>query len=225
MDYAVPFEYKASRSSRMDNWSTNWLFTYALLEPGVTPASIEAQLPDFFERHTGEAWTHFSIQPLLDIHLRSTQTLDIEPQGNLTIVLSFLSIALLVLIIAAVNFMNMATAQAFRRVREIRMRKVLGAQRIQLITQFLAETFILVVLAGILGMLATVLLSPSLAQITGKELSAADLFQPTFLVLFLGGVVSTSNAVRKLPGDAAFRSHEGSRREYPGPGTASRPGP
>ncbi len=173
-DLMTSFEWVAQRSRRMENWRTNWLFTYLLLEEGATAAEVEARLPAFFERHTSEAWDHFGIQPLLDIHLRSAHLeYDIAPQGNIAYVYLFSAVALLILLVACINFMNLATARSMQRAREVGMRKVLGAHKGQLIAQFMSESLLLAGLALAVAAGLTSVLLPAFRDLTGKDLVLA----------------------------------------------------
>jgi putative ABC transport system permease protein len=168
IDLLCSFERVARASTRMENWRTNWLFTYLLLAEGVTAAQLQAQLPAFFERHTGEAWEHVRVQPLLDVHLHSAHLqYDIAPQGNIVYVYLFASVAVLVLLIACINFTNLATARALDRAREVGMRKTLGAHRGQLVGQFLGESMLLTLLALVLAGGLVSLLRPALQAATG----------------------------------------------------------
>ncbi len=170
-DLLASFKWVEQSTNRLENWTTNWLFTYFLLEEGTTAAQVEAQLPVFFERHTGEAWDHFRVQPLLDIHLRSTGlTQDIAPQGSMAYLLIFSAVALLILVVACINFMNLSTARSAGRAREVGMRKVLGARRGQLIRQFLGESFVMAFGSLVLALGLTVLLLPAFGTLTEKEL-------------------------------------------------------
>jgi len=187
-DMLASFELVAQQSNRMDNWSTNWLFTYLLLDEGTTPAELEAQLPTFFEQQTGETWDHFRIQPLLDVHLRSAHLeYDIAPQGNITYVVLFSAVAVLILLIACINFMNLATARSTKRAREVGMRKVLGAGRRQLITQFLGEAFLQTTMALLLAAGLVSLLLPAFRNLTGKNL-ALTMADSGFVLLVLMGL-------------------------------------
>lgn len=171
-DLLVSFKLVEATSNRLENWSTNWLFTYLLFEKGIEAAQVQAQLPAFFERHTGEAKPEYRIQPLLDIHLKSAGLeMDIAPQGNMAYVLIFSAVAGLLLLIACINFMNLATAQSAQRSREVGMRKVLGARRQQLVGQFLGESMVMAFVALVLALGLVALFLPGFEALVEKELS------------------------------------------------------
>src|SRR5204863_5450560 len=111
-------------------------------------------------------------QPLKNIHLQSSNFIyDNAIRGNDTYVRALTIIAVFVLLIACFNFINLATARSFRRAKEIGVRKVVGAERHQLIFQFIGETVLLAVLSMIIATIATVLIIPSLNEFTGKSIS------------------------------------------------------
>ncbi len=188
-DVMASFQIIDSRSQRMDNWGTNWLYTYLLMTENTSAAGVQAQLPAFFETHTAEAWDHFRIQPLLDIHLRSNFRFEIEPQGSITFVYIFSAIALLVLLIACINFMNLTTARSGRRAREVGMRKVLGARRGQLINQFVGEAVILALMATAVAWLLAAALLPLFSQMAQKEFSLAVLINWKFIAALFGSAL------------------------------------
>lgn len=170
-DLLASFEPVARASQRMENWHTNWLFTYMLLAEGTDAADVEAALPAFFERHVGEEWTHFGIQSLLDVHLRSAHLeYDIAPQGNIAYVLLFSAVAALILLIACINFVNLSTARSLKRAKEVGARKVFGARRSQLVAQFLGEAVLLAVLALALAGWLVSLLLPFFRDLAGRDL-------------------------------------------------------
>ena len=116
-----------------------------------------------------------NLQKLTDIHLRSHTDSEVEPTGDISYIYLFSAIGLFILLIACINYMNLATARSAGRAKEVGMRKVVGALRAQLIGQFLSESILLVTLALGIAILLVVLCLPALNNFTHKQLA----FQPT----------------------------------------------
>jgi putative ABC transport system permease protein len=162
---------------RMENWTWHQFYTYVKLKPG---ADVQ-QLQDKFQAHVkkeiyptltqvGSSFLPF-FQPLKDIHLKSADfTYDNAVRGNESYVNGLTIIAFFVLAIACFNFINLATARSFRRAREIGVRKVVGADRKQLVIQFIGETVLLSVLSMIIATIATLVILPFLNEFTGKSI-------------------------------------------------------
>jgi len=158
------------------NWTSNQFITYLKMQPGADMSGFEDKLTSLISSNYGDDITYsssFSLQPLEDIHLYSQ---DIEGgvnanQGNPLYVYMFSIIAFLILIIACFNYMNLSTAAASRRVREVGMRKTLGAEKPQLIMQFVGEALIISGIAFIISMALIDLLLPFIDGLTGKSLS------------------------------------------------------
>ncbi|HYE59115.1 MAG TPA: ABC transporter permease, partial [Rhodothermales bacterium] len=137
-------------------WSNNSVYTYLKLPASLHASTLEAALPALIGRHAGENWNDATLRlrPLADIHLRSHHNMELAPNGNAASVTLFGAIAGFILLLACVNFMNLATARSLERAREVGVRKSLGAPRGQLAGQFLAEAVVmaalgLVVAAGV----------------------------------------------------------------------------
>ncbi|HEY5747585.1 MAG TPA: ABC transporter permease [Chryseolinea sp.] len=178
-----------------DNWFNNGYYTYILLPEGYDYKQLEAKFPAFLEKQMAEEkknsglWYDFVLQPLPFIHLRSTTPYDIGPNGNIKYVYIFSIIAILVLLIACANYVNLATARSVNRAKELGMRKVIGARRGQLIVQLLGESFLLTWIAFVLAMAIVMAALPSFNMLTGKTMSAWVLLRPevitTVVVIFL----------------------------------------
>lgn len=173
-------------------------YTYLLMRPDMKPAAFNTISTDFFDRYMSEngqqfnsVWRFF-IEPLAEIHLNSETTYD-EPRGNRFYVYAFSIIACLVLLIACINYMNLATARSINRAKEIGMRKIIGAHKEQIVMQFLGEslvfTFISLVIA--LGLTYLVAAYTPVSSLLGKPLEF-DIYRPSLLafLLILGLTVS-----------------------------------
>jgi putative ABC transport system permease protein len=187
------------------NWGNNSFFTYLLLPPNYPAHSLEAQFPAFVDRHMPSNkrnpsakpsdYTKLFLQRLTDIHLRSHLDDEIEENGDSTRVYIFGAIALFILLIACINYMNLSTARSTLRAKEIGIRKVAGAQRGEIITQFLSESVLIAYLAILLAIGITWLTLPWLNTLTGLELSIKSLLHarillPLLLTPLLIGVLS-----------------------------------
>ena len=178
----------------------NMCWSYILLKENVPPDRLEAQLPSFLARHVDanlkKRLVKLYLQPLKDLHLRSSTDpfTEIEPEntGNISYVYIFSIIAFLVLVVACINFMNMATARSANRAREVGMRKVVGATRRQLGNQFLGESIFIACLSFPLAWGLSWLLLPVFNRLTGKAFTIGHFADPGLLlsmvviVLFVG---------------------------------------
>ncbi|NBC16737.1 MAG: FtsX-like permease family protein [Bacteroidetes bacterium] len=169
-----------------DNWGANGIYTYLLLPENADPTTLEAQFPDFVDRHAGSDWNGATLllQPLTDIHLHSHHNSEIEPNGNIAYVYVFSIIAAFVLLIAGINFVNLSTARSAERAKEVGVRKSMGAQRGQLVRQFLAESVVLAVLALVLAVALVALALPAFRALSGKALDVGVLTDGFTLAAF-----------------------------------------
>ena len=184
------------------NWGNNSFFTYIRLPQHYDPKTLISQFPAFLDRHMNEGgkykpsqWTALSLQKLPDIHLRSHTDYEAEENGDIKRVYIFSAIALFILLIACINYMNLSTARSMLRAREIGIRKVVGAQRKEIMLQFLSESVLVSWLGMLLAFAATWLLLPWLNQVSGQKLSMDILLKwyiiiPMLIVPFLVGIIS-----------------------------------
>jgi putative ABC transport system permease protein len=187
---------------RRDSWvSETFIATYVKLQPGSNPAALEMKLPAFEERYAGQEHKKWNVQeklylqPIGSIH--TTGGLD-NPGIGTPVDAMFLSvlilIAVLIQVIACINFMNLATAQASKRAREVGVRKVIGAGKPDLIRQFLAETFLLASAAVLIAVPILLLALPWLNGITGSSVDSSFL-KDYRIWLMLGGFVFLTGLV------------------------------
>ncbi len=188
------------------NWGNNSFNTYLLTKAGVDPQRMEAAFPAFQDRHVpaqeGRAPSTFSVlnlQKLTDIHLRSHTDSEVEPTGDISYIYLFSAIGLFILLIACINYMNLATARSAGRAKEVGMRKVVGALRAQLIGQFLSESLLLVLFALGIALLLVLLCLPALNEFTHKQLSVKQLLNPIFLSVLVGVTLLTALVAGSYP--------------------------
>lgn len=186
------------------NWGNNSFFTYLLMPEGFEPKKLEKQFPAFLDRHMNDGaqakfkpsqWTALSLQKLTDIHLYSHTDFEAEENGDIKRVYIFSAIALFILLIACINYMNLSTARSALRAREIGVRKVVGAQRKEIIAQFLSESVMVSFLALIIALALTWISLPWLNKLSGQQLNINALFTwkifiPVVLVPFIVGTLS-----------------------------------
>lgn len=180
------------------SWLNFQVFTYFKLFPGTDVGTVHRLMDEFVSKYcakeleqvlntTIEEFTRqggrlgFGTQSLTDIHLTSNFQDELEPNGNIQYVHLLGAIALFILVLACINFMNLSTARSANRAREIGVRKVIGAFRGRLISQFLAESFVYTVIAFAIALFLVFVLLGPFNQLSGKELDMRALYRPAFL--------------------------------------------
>ncbi len=184
--------------SREFSWMTSEYYTYLVLPKGYDYKKLEAKLPADVEKYMGSqlqkamgmTYTQFRqkgnelglyLQPLKDIHLHSDLNLELGPVSDIRYVYIFSVVAIFMLLIACINFMNLSTAGASKRAREVGIRKVLGSLNGQLVRQFLLESLLLTFFAFLLSLILVFWTLPFLNKLSGKNLSFDLLSNPWLL--------------------------------------------
>lgn len=174
--------------AKLDSWMGSNFFTYVLLRPGYDYKKLEAKLPGMVEKYMGPQIQQnmgislsqfrtkgnelgFALQPLTSIHLHSHSNFELDAGGNAMYVYIFGAIAIFMLLVACINFINLSTASASKRAKEVGVRKVIGSGKLQLIKQFLTESALLVFIALLISMALVQLALPVFNTISGKNLS------------------------------------------------------
>ena len=188
--------------SRADLWMSQNFNTYIVLKPGVDAKSLEKRFNAALEKYAepefksavnlsmadlekGGGYFHCSLMPLTKIHLYSNKPGELSANGNIQYVYIFSAIALFILLIACINFMNLSTARSANRAKEVGVRKVLGSERKNLIAQFLTESLLISALALIVALLLLWLLIPYFNHLSQKDTAIGIFFKPRSLFFML----------------------------------------
>lgn len=188
-----------SKKIEFDNWGGfQPVFTYVLLKENSQAASLNEKMIGYSKKYMGpDAWYEVGIQPLNDIHLKSALRAEFEANGSMGSVYIFSAIAAIVLLIACINFMMLATARSLRRAKEVGLRKTMGAQRRELILQFMGESFFYTLFATAMSVALLMLLLPSFNNFTGKVITFGA-GQWIDLLLFGSAIVSITTVCAGL---------------------------
>ncbi len=189
-------------NSRSNQWISHNHYTYILVRDGTDPAIIVQKMESFIEKYVGPQLKQiigisidqfkemgnffgYNLQALKDIHLKSNIQEELEPNGNLAYVKIFSIIALSILIIAIINFINLATAKSSSRAKEVGIKKTLGAAKQSLIYQFIGESLFLTIIAGIISTGLVSILHPNFNQLTGKIIPLYFFNDPVWIILIV----------------------------------------
>ena len=176
----------------MQNWGSNWLVTYLQLAPGATQQTVEAKFEDYTAKYMNEVqrtYYELYLQPLDDVHLGSAHiTHDYRNwrKFDRNYIYIFVLLAVFVLVIAGINFMNLTTARSAERAKEVGVRKSIGAERSQLSLQFLGESVVMAFMALVLAIIMAWIALPFMRNLSLREIGMGTLFQLPVLLSTLG---------------------------------------
>ena len=173
--------------------------TYFLLKNQNQSSAVNDKLNRYLNKFSEEDETELFSQPLNDIYLKSDFAYDFTIRGDLNSVITFSAIAFLVLLIACINFMNLTTARSSNRAKEIGLRKVVGAKRRNVVSQFFSESIFMSVLSFVIALIVVVLLLPKFNELAGKELSPHSIAEPMILVMLIGIAIVTGILAGSYP--------------------------
>jgi putative ABC transport system permease protein len=181
-----------------DFWYLHESYTFLKLKPGVSPQSIQAQFPALAERYKNGPslkdlkWA-ITLVPITDIHLNPAKQYELEVKGNRTAIKFLSIIAYVILLIACVNYINLSTAKAIDRAREVGIRKVNGANSLQLLLQFLFESFLINVIALVLGVVIVAIAAQVLPNLLNHSVLFGLLFNTALYlqiaIVFVGSIL------------------------------------
>jgi len=197
MNYFISIEtLHQSIPERMKSWGWSQFHSYVKLKEGADPRFLESKFNGFLEKDvwptTDPHGFHYVTQlmPMRDIHLKAYNHLwDIAERGNIQTIYILSGLGAFILLISILNFVNLSTARAINRTKEVGVRKVAGAYRSQLIFQFTSEAVITAMLALVIALAATWLLLPALNDFLGRSMDSGELVQPLNLLVMVGGTM------------------------------------
>ncbi|MDN5201747.1 ABC transporter permease [Fulvivirgaceae bacterium BMA10] len=183
--------YKDLPEERVTNWGSFNDYTYILFRKDYDVADFDDHLKEIYEYYMSDIFYQFNgeasffLQPLADIHLGSDLQNELEAGGQMEYIYIFSLIAAFILIVACINYMNLATARATKRALEVGLRKVMGSYRNQLVSQFMAESVVFTVIAMLISLLSIKFLLPGFNALTGKQIHLQLLSDPAIILILL----------------------------------------
>jgi putative ABC transport system permease protein len=188
----------------LTEWGWPEFYNYVQLAPGADPEKVEAKFPAFVNNHLGAKLKElnfqvkYSLQPLLDIHLRSKNSGELEVNGSQRAIYFLSILGVFIIAIAWINYINLSTAKSMERAREVGLRKVVGATRLQLTAQFIFESLIINCIALLMAAMLVIVFTPYFEQFIGKHIGEAFIdsalwkrwyFWSIFFAVFIAGAL------------------------------------
>ena len=192
------FDAIASRNNlpkQIGSWGNFGVYTYLLFPDNFDTKAFETKMQAMYDAHMKTIFgplnikIEYILEPITRIHLYSTNAGEPEPTGSITYVYIFGVVAMFLVLIAAMNYMNLATARSAGRAREVGMRKVVGSRRGTLIMQFLSESTMFTVISLILSIIILIILLPKFNLLAGKSFNLSVIYSPVVLLTLLGAVI------------------------------------
>lgn len=204
--YDILLSMEGREESKQKIWMSFNFNTYLKLAPTANPDSLEAKFPSLVEKYIGPEieqflgqsmeefanagnYGGFTLFPMRDIHLRSDKMGELEPNGSIQYVYIFSAIALFILILACINFMNLSTARSANRAKEVGVRKVMGAYKQHLVYQFLSEAFLITLISILIAVMISNIALPYFNEIANKSIEISGLFSTSFVAILFGIMV------------------------------------
>lgn len=198
MDFDFLASFLTHRHGNNPEWSPSNYYSYVKLSKKADLPGFSTQLEQMVEKYLGEAQksygfnTAFYVQPVSDLHLANMTDSSIKPGTDIRYLYIFGIVALLLILIGIINYVNLATAEATERNKEVGLRKVLGANRSQLFGQFVAESFVLTLTGLVLSVFLLILLEPTLVALTGVPMQTIQLFSAQGILFLIALLLVTA---------------------------------
>ncbi len=180
---------------QLGSWGNFGVFTYLLFPRDLDVKAFEKKIQGMYDAHMKTIFEplkikiEYILEPLTRIHLYSTNSNEPEPTGSITYVIIFGIVALFLVLIAAMNYMNLATARSSSRAREVGLRKVVGSRRGPLVAQFLSESLVLTIISLIISIILLIILLPKFNLLAGKSFDLSILYSPVVIISVIGVIL------------------------------------
>ncbi len=180
---------------QIGTWGNFGVFTYLLFPKNFDVMAFEKKIQGMYDTHMKTIFEplkikiEYILEPITKIHLYSTNASEPEPTGSITYVIIFGIVALFLVLIAAMNYMNLATARSTSRAREVGLRKVVGSRRGPLVAQFLSESVVLTLISLLFSIILLIILLPKFNLLAGKSFDLALLYSPVVIISVLGVIL------------------------------------
>ena len=199
-EYLLPWSYLRNTHEDDSSWDSNSTHNYLLLKPHTDVAALNAKIENIIIKHVGagETTSQPFLYPVSKLHLYSSFKNGVPSGGKIETVKVFVLIAAFILLIACINFMNMSTARSEKRAKEVGIRKVAGALKTSLVTQFLGESILISFLSGVLALMIVQLCLPAFNTLTTKQLNI-EYGNIYFWLLFTGFILFTGMIAGSYP--------------------------
>ncbi len=211
-DFVLPYEFFKDINPNSLNWSYNTTNAYLVLKNGVDPKKFNEKIKDFIRVKSSDKYRTLSTRLYSDSYLYSNYENGVQNGGRIDQVKLIALIAFLILVIACINFMNLSTANASRRLKEIGLKKALGSNRTALIFQFLGESILITFISLLIALVIADLLIPKFNEVTGKQLTfnfSIQYFIIISFILFITGIIAGSYPAFYLSGLNVITSLKG----------------
>ncbi len=188
ISFSTIYSFPEGKEGRIETWTNHNYITYLELTKDANPKMVQARMHDIIKSHKERYANNFFLDPVTRIHLHSHINLDLEANSDIRIIYLMSAITFFILLIACFNYMNLSTARSALRCKEVGIRKVVGANRKNLIYQFIGESLFLAILALGLSFLLVKLLLSAFSQFVDRDLHLSMFFENPTLILLISGI-------------------------------------
>ncbi len=188
ISFSTIYSFPEGKEGRVEVWNSSNYITYLQLTEEANPKMVQARMHDIVKSHKERYSNNLFLDPVTRIHLHSNINLDLEANSDIRIIYLMSAITFFILLIACFNYMNLSTARSALRCKEVGIRKVVGANRKNLIHQFIGESLFLAILALGLSLLLVKLLLPAFSRFVDRDLHLSMFFENPTLILLISGI-------------------------------------